>query len=170
VDDSNPPYITTYKAVIKPKLNYLELPLNLVYGVSGHEGFQLFAGPYVALGVGGGGTFKLDVSTNDPILTGIGLQGSFPGSLKLNYASQMSDNPGGTTSSLGTPVVPITVRQLDAGLNGGIGYRMGPFQAQLSYGLGLANIVPKDSDGNDTGGKAYNRGFQLAANYFFGSK
>ena len=47
---------------------------------------------------------------------------------------------------------------------------MGPFQAQLGYGLGLINSVPKDSDGNDTGSKSYHRVLQLSANYFLGGK
>jgi hypothetical protein len=173
-DNTSVPYVTTLTYTAKPKLNYLEIPLNLVYTSDTDHGFQLFAGPYVAFGVGGSGTSTLVINSNDPSALQAGAVNSFPIGLTIEYGDRQNDNAQ-AQNSLGnglasTPTVVATFRRFDAGLNAGVGYRIGPFQAQLGYGLGLMNISPKDPDGNDTGGTIYNRGFQLAANYFFSSK
>lgn len=161
-------YRTTANIVATPRLHYLELPLNVVYTADGDHGFQLFAGPYVALGVGGGGSYKIDLSSTDPSVAPFA--GSYPGSLSVEYGNRQNDNSsassGGSGSSLSAPTLTLTARRFDAGLNAGVGYRVGPVQAQLGYGLGLVNFVPNDSNGEDTGSKAYHRGFQLAATYF----
>ena len=165
-------YKTTVSAVVKPSVNFLELPLNVVYTQGGDHGFQLFAGPYVALGVGGGGTYKVDINTNDPSFTDF--NGSYPGSLKVEFGDRQNANSnlnnGPSTGTLAAPSLTLTVKRLDFGLNAGVGYRIGPVQAQLGYGLGLVNFVPKDTNGNDTGSKGYHRSLQLNATYFFGSK
>ncbi|UOQ97713.1 PorT family protein [Hymenobacter sp. 5317J-9] len=165
----NPPYKTSIKVTATPKINYLELPLNFVYTFGGHDGFQVFAGPYAALGVSGSGSAKGTIETNDPDLIAAGATGSFPASLKVEFGDKQNDNANNNSTS-NTLSATVTVRRFDAGLNAGVGYRVGPFQAQLGYGLGLVNFVPKDTDGNDTGSKSYNRVLQLSANYFFGGK
>lgn len=163
--------ITKVGATIKPRLNYIELPLNVVYTTGGDHGFQVFAGPYLAVGVGGGGSYKVSFESNDPDLTAFVPNGEYPGSLAVEYGDRQNDNnSAGAGSPLGAPTLTFTARRFDAGLNAGVGYRVGPVQAQLGYGLGLVNFVPNDSDGNDTGSKAYHRGFQLAATYFFPAK
>lgn len=162
---------TRVNATLTPRLNYLELPLNVVYTVGGDHGFQVFAGPYLAVGVGGGGSYKVSLDSNDPDINGLIPNGEYPGSLTVEYGDRQNDNSSaGSGSVFGTPTITFTARRFDAGLNAGVGYRLGPVQAQLGYGLGLVNFVPKDSDGNDTGSKAYHRGFQLAATYFFAAK
>ena len=166
---SNPAYTTSIKATATPKIGYLELPLNFVYTIGGHDGFQVFAGPYLALGVSGEGSAKAEIITNDPDLLAIGATGTFPAKLKVEFGDQQADEDPNATPT-GTPTATLTVRRFDGGINAGVGYRFGPFQAQLGYGLGLVNFVPKDTDGNDTGSKGYNRSFQLSANYFFGGK
>ncbi len=154
---------------IKPRLDYIELPLNVVYTTGGDHGFQVFAGPYLAVGVGGGGSYKATLESNDPRYRPY--NGEYPGSLNVEYGDRQNDNSSaGSGGGLGAPTFTLTARRFDAGLNAGVGYRVGPVQAQLGYGLGLVNFVPKDSDGNDTGSKAYHRGFQLAATYFFSAK
>jgi hypothetical protein len=176
-DKSNAPYTTTVTYTAKPKLNYLEIPLNLVYNVNGEDGgFQVFAGPYVAFGVGGDGSSRLAIDSDDPSLVALGAVTSIPIGLDIEYGERQNPNEdlegsvngGSPTSS--SPKVIATFRRLDAGLNAGVGYRMGPYQLQLGYGLGLVNFSPKDPDGNDTGGEIYNRSFQVSANYFFGAK
>ena len=166
----NDGYPFTYAITASPKLSYIELPLNFVYTSGGDHGFQLFAGPYVAMGVGGGGSYNVAITSTDPDLALF--NGDYPGTLKVEYGTQQNDNAAAPNNPNATSAPPLvlTFRRLDAGLNGGIGYRVGPFQAQLGYGLGLVNFVPNDNNGQDTGSKGYNRGFQLAANYFFGSK
>jgi len=167
-DRTDPPYETTITASATTKFNYLELPLNFVYTIGDTDGFQFFAGPYVAAGIGGSGSYKVSLNSTDPNLSLF--NGSYPGSLTVEFADKQNDNANlGNTSST-SPTITVTAKRFDAGLNAGVGYRVGPFQAQLGYGLGLVNFVPNDSDGNDTGSKSYHRGFQLAANYFFGGK
>ena len=169
--DNTGGYATTVTASLKPRLHYLELPLNVVYTAGGDHGFQLFAGPYLALGVGGGGSYKVNLNSTNPVYSAY--NGEYPGSLKVEYGDRESDNnstTGGSGSVFGAPAITYTARRFDAGLNAGVGYRVGPVQAQLGYGLGLVNFVPKDSDGNDTGSKGYHRGFQLAATYFFAAR
>jgi hypothetical protein len=158
--------ITQVSATLKPRLNYLELPLNVVYTTGGDHGFQVFAGPYLAVGIGGGGSYKVSIDSTDPLYSLY--NGEYPGSLTVEYGDRQNDNSStGTGSISGTPAITYTAHRFDAGLNAGVGYRVGPVQAQLGYGLGLVNFVPKDSDGSDTGVKGYHRGFQLAATYFF---
>jgi hypothetical protein len=167
-DRTDPPSVTTITASATTKFNYLELPLNFVYTVGGSEGLQFFAGPYVAMGVGGSGSYKVNLNSTDPNLAPF--NGDYPGSLSIEFADKQNDNSSLNNSNSTSPTITVTARRFDAGLNAGIGYRVGPFQAQLGYGLGLVNFVPNDSDGNDTGSKSYHRGFQLSANYFLGGK
>ncbi|SFQ37914.1 outer membrane beta-barrel protein [Hymenobacter arizonensis] len=173
-DSSNPPYTTTVTYTATPKLAYLEVPLNLVYTSEGDHGLQLFAGPYVAFGVGGTGSSRLAITSTDPNLVNIGAANSFPIGLTIEYGDRQNPNDqlnngfGGGFNS--TPNVIATFRRFDAGLNAGVGYRLGAYQLQAGYGLGLINISPNDPDGNDTGGEIYNRSFQVSANYFFGGK
>lgn len=162
---------TKVSATLKPRLHYLELPLNVVYTTGGDHGFQVFAGPYLAVGVGGGGSYKVSIQSTDPVVTSQIPNGDYPGSLTVEYGDRQNDNSSaGSGSGFGAPTITYTARRFDAGLNAGVGYRVGPVQAQLGYCLGLVNFVPKDTDGNDTGDKAYHRGFQLAATYFFTAK
>jgi hypothetical protein len=146
--------------------------LNVVYTLGGAEGFQLFAGPYVAAGVGGRGSYSVKFDSTDPDLAFF--SGTYPGSLTVEYGDNQNDNaslnnPNSTPTST-SPKIIVTTRRFDFGLNAGVGYRMGPFQAQLGYGLGLANFQPNDSEGNETDSKSRHRVFQLSANYFFGGK
>lgn len=130
------------------RYNFLELPVNLVYAV---RGFQLFAGPYVALGLGGrrqGTSYRFNpVAKFAP----------YHYNEKVRYGSD-TYNP-----------------RLDAGVNFGVGYRQGPVQVQLGYALGLRNLHRTPYDGliaefpyhDFDADAAYNRGVQLAGTYFF---
>ena len=95
------------------RYNWLELPVNAVYTC---HGVQVFAGPYVALGVGG--QLKRTV---------------FNSSATARFAPQESSSNiryGADSEN----------RRFDAGFNFGLGYRKGPLQVQLGYGLGLRNL------------------------------
>jgi hypothetical protein len=174
VDNTQVPYVTTLTYTAKPKLNYLEIPLNLVYTSDTDHGFQLFAGPYVAFGVGGSGSSTLVITSNDPDVLLAGAANTYAIGLNVEYGDRQNDNAQAQKSLnnglASTPTVVATFRRFDAGLNAGVGYRVGPFQAQLGYGLGLMNLAPNDPNGKDTGGELHNRGFQLSANYFLGGK
>jgi len=168
-DRSNPPYVSSYKVTAKPQLNYLEIPLNVVYTSGGDHGFQLFAGPYLAFGVGGSGSAKVDIESNDPDAINAGAVGSFPVSMEVEFADQQNDNASNNSNQNSLNVI-ATFRRFDAGLNAGVGYRIGAVQIQAGYGLGLVNFVPKDTDGTDTGATGYNRVFQFTGTYFFGKE
>ena len=128
------------------RYNWLELPVNVVYTL---HGFQVFAGPYVALGVGG---------RQHGIISRFSPCARFaPQSIDYKvYYDPESNN-----------------RRLDAGINLGIGYQRGPLQMQLGYGLGLRNLHQSNSYqlydyGHDfSQDAAYNRVIQLMGTYFF---
>ncbi|MBX0291025.1 PorT family protein [Hymenobacter sp. HSC-4F20] len=150
----------TYRQQVKQeatiRLNYIEVPVNLVFNTSGEEGgFQVFAGPYI----------------------GIGLKGSYKteGSYSVSVNGQVEESFSGSEEEdikfvgKGTDGDEPEFRRIDVGLNAGVGYKAGPFQAQLGYGLGLGNLVPKYED-DDSDDKLHNRGVQLSVSYFFGVK
>jgi hypothetical protein len=151
-------YTYSYDIKSTRRLSYLELPVNFVYSLNGEEGgFQVFAGPYVGLGIGGevDYTVKFSETLNGQVTE----SGSESESLKIKYANKYGDDEDSEY-----------VRTLDAGLNFGVGYKTGPFQAQLGYGLGLANLIPADEDGTKSKDKAMNRNIQFNLTYFFGGK
>ena len=133
------------------RYNWLELPMNVVYTV---HGVQLFAGPYVALGLGGRQHSAVKLSSFPPIIG------------PDEYEFDRKNNYGSDTYN----------RRLDAGVNFGLGYRKGPLQAQFSYGLGLRNlhqepniyiIGENPNYHNFNADAAYNRVVQLTGTYFF---
>ena len=138
------------------RLNYVEVPLNLVFTTGGEQGFQVFAGPYVALGLGGNYTVKGDWEYNDGFVRDRGTIDQH-GDVKF-----VSKYPNNSTSK------DEHFRAVDFGLNAGLGYKINAFQVQLGYGLGLANTLPKTPDGKEPRDKVRNRGLQLMAGYFFG--
>lgn len=142
----------------KMRLTYLEVPLNLVFTTGGTEGFQVFAGPYLGVGVGGRYSIKGSWSYNDGFFRD---NGTVDESGDVKFASQYPKSNNSDNAYF---------RTLDAGLNAGLGYKLKAFQVQLGYGLGLGNIIPNDEDGKEPDDKLHNRGFQLTASYFFGGE
>ncbi|MBD2768554.1 PorT family protein [Hymenobacter sp. BT664] len=169
-DYSDLPYVNTATITTTTKLNYLELPLNMVYTLGGAEGFQLFAGPYVAAGVGGSGSYSVEFNSTNPRLAY--LNNRYSGSLIVEYGDRQSTNNNLSVNGGGgsLPTITTTARRIDLGLNAGVGYRVGPFQAHLGYGLGLTDFEPNDSNGNATDTQSHHRVFQLSANYFLSGK
>ena len=129
------------------RYNWLELPVNVVYTL---HGFQVFAGPYVALGVGGRqhGTIS-------------GFSPYYTRPMPQYVDEKVAYGPDSNN------------RRLDAGVNFGIGYQRGPLQVQLGYELGLWNLHQNNSYqhydyGHDFNqDAAYNRVAQLTGTYFF---
>ncbi|MCC3155979.1 PorT family protein [Hymenobacter sp. 15J16-1T3B] len=139
------------------RYHWLELPLNVVYS-PGRSGLQLFAGPYVAVGVGGKAATVIHNSSNDPT------QQVVPTTRftdKIEYGPSEAGN--GTLSIRG-----YYSRRLDAGFNAGIGYRRGPVQLQLGYGLGLLNLYQSSVTDQPSIQGGYNRVAQLTGTYFLG--
>lgn len=136
------------------RYNWLEVPVNLVYTSHGDHGWQLLAGPYVAVAVGG----RQRGSTT-----------YFPGPTAVPVTASEFDNKILYGSQYNT-------RRLDAGLNFGLGYRQGPWQVQATYSLGLLNLHhPSDAYTiveypqfyhNFEADPAYNRVAQLTGTYF----
>ncbi len=153
-------------AVFTTRVNYLELPLNVVYSVGDDgQGLQLFAGPYLAFGVGGQADYSVNASIGgQSILSENGGKGYEFGDVFVE------SDPNGT--SMAAVTFDARTRRFDAGLNVGVGYRVGPVQAQLGYGLGLLNAQPNypassattTYPDNTTG---YNRSVQLSVAYLF---
>ena len=146
---------------VTSRINYLELPLNAVYTLGGDTGFQLFAGPYLALGMGGKATYTHDVTATS---NGVSESYSENGAAGYTFASQFTD-PNSPNSSSSN--IFATARRFDAGIAGGVGYRRGPVQVQLGYSIGLLNAQPdypaSYQMANETG---YHRSLQLTATYF----
>lgn len=146
---------------VTSRINYLELPLNAVYTLGGDTGFQLFAGPYLALGMGGKATY-----TDQATATSNGNSENYSenGTVGYTFANQFADPNSSSGSSSN---IFATARRFDAGVAGGVGYRRGPVQAQLGYSLGLLNVQPDYPASyrmaNETG---YHRSLQLTATYF----
>ncbi|TGE26969.1 outer membrane beta-barrel protein [Hymenobacter metallicola] len=136
---------TTFKSETSLRLSYAEIPVNLVYTTGETEGFQIFAGPYIGIGIGG--KYKYEYS-------GGGINES--GDDKIKFANKYGDDD------------TEYVRTLDLGLNAGVGYKAGPVQAQLGYGLGFSNLIPNSEDDKEPESKVKNRVFQLSLSYFFG--
>lgn len=107
-------------------ISYLELPLNFVYTTSGDHGLQLFAGPYLAVGVGGSAPYKSDI-----VIPGFAEEHK-SGTGAMKFANQEPNNSSSSSDN------DVTVRRFDAGFNAGIGYRQGPVQIQAGTALAWA--------------------------------
>jgi hypothetical protein len=156
------------------RANYLEIPINLVYTAGGDHGFQIFAGPYVAFGMGGRAEIE-EQGTNPDTSPSIYndnyysyfntfflFRDTYPGAPLNNFSAAVS--PASYQANSGAAVA----RRFDAGVNAGIGYRFSALQVQLGYGLGLVNQQPGKAPTFSTEPTAYRqRVTQLTATYFF---
>lgn len=142
---------TTFSNKSDAVLNYLEVPINLVYTFGEEQGFQIFAGPYV--GVGLGGNDKRDTRTIE----------TTPSGVVNNYSSIVTYD---VRFGEGRKENSIYYRTINVGLNGGIGYKIGALQAQLGYAYGLSNMMPKYYGDSVT---RKDRTVQLSLTYFLGA-
>jgi len=131
------------------RLNYLTLPVNLVYSLGRDgQGLQIFGGPYASLLVGGKYAQRMSM-----------FDGEYTGKVKA--------------SSVASDANTRYSQRFDGGLQAGVGYRLQGFQLQASYSLGLRNIaVPYQSyqGGTYEPSAYYNRAFQVSLSYLVGSK
>ncbi len=107
------------------RLNYLEVPIDLVYKVGS---FRVSAGPYFSIMLNG--SREWDVTTT-----------SFEESDKIRYRPFRGKVTRGDVINLDDDQEPI--HGLDLGLNFGIGFELGSFIVTGSYGLGLSNLRPQ---------------------------
>lgn len=140
------------------RLNYLTLPLNLAFTL-GHagQGFQVLAGPYASLLLGGKYTRQIHAT---PYLGGPAYDTEVSGEVKP--AGQVADFDNRYS------------RRFDAGLQAGIGYRLGGLLLQASYSVGLCNLaVATHSAQNNYTYESpayYNRAFQASVSYLVGPR
>lgn len=117
-------------------LNYLEIPVNAVYNV---YDFQIFAGPYLGLGLFGKARYDNDEIDDKNIV----------------FTDNVTEVPEG-----------MPVNSLDYGLNVGAGYLINEsIQIQANYGLGLGNLNP-EYNGEEPADKISNSVIQLSVTYY----
>ena len=145
------------------RLNYLTLPLNLVYALwADGQGFQAFAGPYVSWLVGGSYHQKLTQTFNGIVSPPTDYRRAVAGSGAYHTIDVNSVSENNYYS-----------RRVDAGFQAGIGYRRGAFLGQASYSHGVSNLGVsfEYSNGSQVEGPVYkNRAFQASLSYFLLSK
>jgi len=157
-----------YEGYVRVNYNYIELPINLVYK---NSGFQVSAGPYFAIGIGG--NFKHDFSfeadgvdfDSDDFFDrdSYKIQPVF-GKVDDDMYEDYLDDEG----------VMDLYRAFDFGLNLGIGYQLKSVLFNIGYSFGLTNLTPKyDADDYDMD-EDYtedviqkNRVFTFSVSYFF---
>lgn len=113
----------------KYRLNYFTIPLNFAYAQrSNGQGVQLFAGPY--LGFLLGGTYSYD---DRKVVTA--------GGTATTYSDKADGDVGtGDYYTTNRTDTKFYSRRLDAGLQFGLGYRVGGALFQAGYSLGLRNL------------------------------
>jgi hypothetical protein len=142
-DPNSPP--ATVELTGKQRLNYLTLPVNLVFAPSGTAtGPQFFAGPYMSMLLGGSVE-----------------QGALPGqpasSTSIRIANEIEPREG------------PAARRFETGLQAGVGFRYEAFVLQATYSLGLSNtrayytLNPGGTSVSNS--NAYNQGFQVSVAY-----
>ena len=147
-------------------LGYVDIPVNLVYTTGGDNGFQVFVGPYVGLGLSGKYDFK-DSYTSTTSGGGISLTSTVNTDGKGDI--EFNGSPTDAEAEKAFNEKKVLFGGLDYGLNVGIGYLINNIQIQAGYGLGLSNIEPKYTDQKDSErGTLKNNVISLTAAYHFG--
>ncbi len=127
----------------KITLNYIEVPLNVVYNMDLGPGKLFFGlGPAVGIGLSGKDKYK-DYNADDVLV-------SYKDDIKFDGKANASDNAD-------------HLKRVDVGANILVGYQlpMGVF-AKIGFTEGLINIDPDDNS------KYHNRGVSLCVGYMLG--
>ena len=147
------------------RFDYVNVPLRVAYTQhTTGRGFQVSAGPYVGLLVGG-------KTTTD-------YQSGYPRGQQVTgrVVAAETHTVDISSSSLSTPDTNLYARHLDLGAQVGVGYRLGGALLQLSYSLGLRNVSPTEyytvggTKYEDTTPDYRNRSCQASLSYLFGPK
>ncbi len=143
----------TVEGYDKYTFNYLEIPIHVAYKIN--DNFQVFAGPYLAFGIGGKNkwdvTYKYDGDSDTD---------SVEIKYKAVFGEVKDEDLGEDEDAYGA---------LDFGFDFGIGYQTGPILINAGYSLGLGNLTADyggDFDPKDM--KTSNRVITLSVSYFFG--
>jgi len=136
---------TTATGTFKQDVMAIEVPVNAVFRIpTGDAGaFQISAGPYIGFNISGKNKY-----------TGTYTSGTAAASTftdrDLNFGSETNDD----------------LSSIDFGANFGLAYRLNSgISVGANYGLGLSNLVPKDSRSNDD--KLRNRVLGFSVGYSF---
>jgi hypothetical protein len=131
-------------------INYLEIPVNIAFKM---KAFQIYAGPYVAIGIAGKDKYDIDYGdgSNDK------------GDDKFKFVGKEAS----LEDMMGEE---IPVKRLDYGLNFGLGYMVGPILINAGYSLGLSNMTPDiaDIDFEPKDYKVSNRVITASVTFFLG--
>jgi hypothetical protein len=126
------------------RLNYLTLPLNVVYTLRADgQGFQVFAGGYLGMLLGGDYDRQDSYSYTFPGSTQGG-SSTFPGGIRGGSSTAAGPVAAGDyspASSNGYPDRSFYSRRFDVGMQGGLGYRLGRALLQVAYSQGLRNLA-----------------------------
>ncbi|WP_426492154.1 porin family protein [Hymenobacter sp. 102] len=157
-DAYDAPYDYTYHGEYEFRFNYLAVPLNVMFSSQeGSQGLQVFAGPYVGFLLGG--KYK-------------SAQSGRYGNGATRGGSDEGDVEGGDTYKNG-PEDPYVSKELDLGLQGGLGYGFNNgLQMQLGYSQGLRNLGAEYEPGRTNAKPPTYRShaFQFSVAYLFGSQ
>ena len=133
--------------------NYLEVPINMAYKINN---IQVYAGPYFAIGTGG-------KSKSDYTIKFDGNEVSYSNDSKVNAVfGDIGEGDIGNDEG--------AYNALDAGMNLGVGYLIGPMLISAGYSWGFANLNPKyeNSELDPKDYRITNRVITLSLSYFFG--
>jgi len=134
-------------------LNYLEIPIMAAVKL---ESFQLYAGPYLAYGIGGKNSYDFTIST----------QGASDVTEKddIKLKGKMGEvDPADLETDEGA------FNALDYGINAGVGFQTGPILINAGYSMGFGNVSPEYKGGFDPADfKASNSVVSLSVSFFFG--
>jgi hypothetical protein len=157
LDKMSNDYETNYDGYERAILNYLELPIHAAYKI---KGFQIYAGPYIAFGIGG--KDKWDYSYTDMF----GEKQSEKDETKLKpKMGEVKEGDLGDNES--------AYNGLDYGIDFGLGYQIKSILINAGYSLGLGNITPKyegSSKDDRKNIKFSNRVITVSVSYLFGKK
>lgn len=134
----------------RSSFNYLEVPVHVAYKI---DAFQIYAGPYVAFGVGGKSKYKYKLDGADE-----------------DESDDFKNKPvfGEITEEESLDDEKQYYNAFDAGINFGLGYQTGPVLINAGYSLGLVNMLPQVK-GEDSDNKISNRVLSLSVSYLFGN-
>ena len=123
--------------------------MNFVYSTREAGGFQLIVGPYLGIGLSGKQVYTVTATGDIPDLD------------RYNHKEIKKVTFAGNDGQ-----EALRYARLDAGLNAGFGYKLGPWQVQATYGMGLVGINTTAPDSHSGSGPT-NRLAQFTTTYFF---
>lgn len=135
------------------RMNYIDFPVHGVFKVNKH--FQLYAGPYLAFGVGGQRVW-------DYTFTSPGVQIDTEGRVPLAPIQDKVEEAD-PLFLLGEDAY----HDFDYGLNAGLGLQFGPILINAGYSLGLGNFLAEADNRKRSDFNGQNRVINISVSYFF---